>query len=423
MSQDFVFPGHYRLTSAILRSFNGANSMDISNLIPSFEIEESLDNDSIRGSAVVFDNTGLLDRFPIRGEETLSITVFDSLEKQREYELAVYKVTDVQIKDTNDGLRYVIHFTSKARFDAGKRRIIRPFENLISEIARIVFETYYTGSKDLLLEDTEGSFRCVIPNYTPMQTMNFLVNRAYSTKSPSCSFRFFETADNFYFVSDEFLINRALENPDNIKEFTYSDALDKSGAQFLSQMKNLVKIENSERVNSITDLYSGAYKSNVIEIDFVRKVVDNKRFDYDTEKNKFVSVLKNTETIDVHSPEFREDFFTEENERKYLLFKDYASVGDNPGNIRAEQYIADITNNRLAYRHHLNTTVVYANIHGRLDMCAGDVVRLIIPEFSSVQEKTPNAILSGIYLVSTCLHKFNMDNHETQLKLLKYDWN
>jgi hypothetical protein len=423
MSENFVFPGHYKLISAVVTSFDGNKQIDISNLIPSFVIEESIDSDCIRGHMQVFDNTGFLDSFPVRAEETIVLNLEDSLRKKRVYELSIYKVTDVVIKETNDGLRYKLHFTSKARFDAGKRRIIRSFENPISEIAELLFGTYYTGEKEMLLEDTEGIFRCIIPNYTPMQAMNFLTNRAFSTKSPSCSFRFFETADNFFFVSDEYLFNKALENPNLIKEFTYSDAIDKSGKSFVQQMQNLSKIENAERVNSVVDLYSGAYKSNVIEIDFVRKVVENKRFNYEEEKNIFSTNLSSGNVTAVHTTEFINDHFTDENERRYLLFKDYNSIGDIPGQLRGEQHLADITNKRVSYRHHLNNTIVNAVAPGRLDICAGDIIRLIIPEFSSNTEKTDNKILSGIYLVSNCTHIFDMDIHETQLKLLKYDWN
>jgi hypothetical protein len=423
MTEDFVFPGHYKTISILLTSYDGTKQVDMSNLIFSYTIEESINNDSIRGTAEVMDNTGLADNFPIRGEETLVITVEDALKKKRVYEMAVYKVSDVVIKDTNDGLRYKLHFVTKSRFDAGSRRIIRPFENLISDIAEIIFSSYYTGNKELLVEETEGSFRCVIPNYTPMQAMNFLASRAYSTKSPSCSFRFFETADNFYFVSDEFLINRALENQELIKEFTYSDAISNTGDKFVSRMQNLIRIENSDRVNTPIDLYSGAYKSNVIEIDFVKKTVEDVRFDYETEKNKFVTVLNNKETRDVHTDLFKQNYFTEENERRYLLFKDYSSIGDIPGQLRAEQHLSEITNRRISYRHHLNNTVVYAVAQGRLDLMAGDIIRLVIPEFSSAVDKVENKILSGVYLVSDCTNIFNMELHETQLKLLKYDWN
>ena len=51
-----------------------------------------------------------------------------------------------------------------------------------------------------------------------------LYSRSFSTSSPSCSFRFFETSDNYFFVSDEFLIKEA-NSKNKIKEFIYGEAI------------------------------------------------------------------------------------------------------------------------------------------------------------------------------------------------------
>jgi hypothetical protein len=417
---DFVLPGHYKLLSATIVSYDTQKQVEISNLIPSFTIEESLDTDSVRGMLSMYDTIGFLEDFPIRGEELLIMEVEDALKLKRRYEFRIYKVTNVRIKDSNDGLIYDMYFTSKWRFEAGKRRIIRSYDTAISEIVTSIFADYYLPGKNLLVEETDGTFRCVIPNYTPMEAMNFLALRSYSQSSPSCSFRFFENADNFFFVSEEYLIRLAQENPENIKEFAYSDALEKSGSQFLEQMKNIVSIENSERVNTMLDLYSGAYTSNVIEIDIVKKVVENRRYRYE---NGMYAARSEPPIESIHSDLFTNDYFTEENERRYIVVKDYTSIGDIPSNIRGEQYLPQIVQNRVAYRHHLNNTVVYAKTHGRLDLKAGDVIRLKVPNFSTGDSgREENKRLSGNYLVSDCKQIFVHDVHETALKLIKYHW-
>jgi hypothetical protein len=313
-----------------------------------------------------------------------------------------------------------MHFTSKWRFEAGKRRIIRPFETTISEIASNIFADYYPPGKDLLVEETDGVFRCIIPNYTPMQAMNFLASRAYSRLSTSCSFRFFENSDNFFFVSDEYMIENAKKNPETIKKFTFNDALNKSGADFFKQMFNIISIENTDRVNTMTDLYSGAYTSNVIEIDLVKKIVENKQFRYDGER--YIATA-NSDSQGIHSDSFINDYFTEENARRYIIIKDYTSIGDIPSNIRGEQYLQEIVQNRVAYRHHLNNTVIYAKTHGRLDLKVGDVIEINVENFSianGITEK--NKQLSGYYLVNNCNHIFKHEVYETALKLIKYDW-
>jgi hypothetical protein len=422
-ASEFVLPGHYKLLSAVIRTHASNRPINISGLIPSIIIEESLDYDCIRGVITLHDSIGFLEDLPVRGEETLIIELEDALREKRTYELFVYKAVNINIKDTNDGLTYDLHFISKGRYETSKRKIVRAFDNPISTIAEIIFSTYYPEGKDCFIEDTSGTFRCTIPTFTPAQTMNFLTSRAYSDDSPSCSFRFFETYDNFFFVSDEYLINRAKDDPDSIKEFTYNEALDNSGAEFIAQMKNLKKIENSERVNTMQDLNVGSYRSNVIELDIMRRMVTNRRYNYLDVKDQYAaSPVGSTEGI--HSESFVNDFFTEENENRYLVVKDYASIGDIPGAIRGEQYLPEITTNRIAYRQRLNNTIVYANAHGRFDLSAGDIIKLLIPDFSVAngQQRENNKQLSGHYLVNSCTHRFIRDTHDIQLKLVKYDW-
>jgi len=420
---EYIFPGYYNLNSAFLLSDGSDEPIDILKLIPRFHITESLDSDSIRGTATFIDSIGLLDDLPLRGEETLILNITDALKNATLYELVIYKVSDVMVKDTNDSYMYTIHFTSKQRFEAGKHRIIESHERSTSEIAQYLFSKYYKGSKNLIAEETSGTFRCVIPNYTPMQAMHFLSQRSYSSKRPSCSFRFFESADGFYFVSDEYLIEYFIENPDEIKEFTYDESLKKSADTLIQQMQNIIGFQNSERLNTVNDLYSGAYTNNVIEIDLMRKTITDNRYNYLESKDRYITMEgRNTTGEDKHTSSFSNRYFNEENERKFLLYKDYSSVGDIPGQIRGEQYLKDITNNRIPYRHHLNNTVVYITTNGRLDLKAGDVISLRIPEFTSNKRKDIHPRLSGKYLINDCTHSFKEDVYTTEMKLLKYDW-
>lgn len=424
---NLVLPGQYKLLSAKLVTHAGVEH-EFSGFIPVLSIEESIESDCIRGSAEVMESMGYLENLPIRGEEDLILQIEDALGQENTYVMKIYKVSDVKISDTNDMLTYTIHFVSRSRYNASFRRIIEPFNDEISNIAKEVFEKYYpNGTSPIEIEKTEGIFRCVIPNYTPMQAMNFLASRAYSTDSPSCSFRFFETTNGHYFVSDEYLIKKALENPESIEEFSFSDALDKSGEEFISQMQNLIEIYNSDRVNTMGDLISGAYRSHVIEIDLIRGSVNlpgrsNKHsYNYTEKKSGYVSTSGRGADQDTHSPEFVEQYFTQENERRYIVIKDYAD-DDGQNQIRGDQYLPQIITNRIAYRHHLNNTILHAKANGRLDLNAGDLINVRIPEFNVSSSKGLNPQLSGYYMINTVTQNFVRDVHQTSLKLIKYDW-
>jgi hypothetical protein len=317
---------------------------------------------------------------------------------------------------------------SKSSFDAGFRKILEPYEDTISNIAAVVFDKYYpaTEGKDLILEETTGLFRCIVPDYTPRQTMNFLARRSFSTTSPSCSFRFFETSDSFYFVSDEFLIKRFIEDKNSIKEFYFSDAIEKSETGFVLQIQNINEIVNSDRINSIMDLASGAYRSNVIEIDIIKRQCTlpgkSKKYEYNyqNEKEKYISTSGKSVYEDVHTPRFVEEYFTSENERKHVVVRDYDDSGTSQ--LRGDQFLPQIITNRIAYRHHLNNTILYAKLAGRLDLNAGDIINLKLPEFNSAAIKRLNKQLSGYYMINDLIHTFQTDVHETSLKLVKFDW-
>ena len=55
-------------------------------------------------------------------------------------------------------------------------------------------------------EETEGAMRVTIPDYAPGAAMNFLATKAYSRKSLSSMFRFFETIKGYFWVTDEWLL-------------------------------------------------------------------------------------------------------------------------------------------------------------------------------------------------------------------------
>lgn len=429
--QDFLLPGYYKLIAAYMSPYGSTERVDISAIIHKIVIEESIENDSIRGYVSVGDGVGLLETLPLRGEERLFIEVEDILKNKKIFDLFVYKVENVVTKEANDVLFYDMVFVSYMRWNAGTRKIIESFDRSIRDTAEQIFKSYYSPfTKEFKTDTTDGDFACVIPNYSPPQALKFLANRAYNSNSPSCSFRFFENSEAFYFVPDEWLIAEAVIT-DNIKEFTfvpYSNPMDisttnnKTSFDLEAQMRNLIELNNTDRINTIADLTSGAYKNNPIVIDFVNKTVTNNRYSYQDSKTEFASFNAGNKNIeDTHGDEFINRIFTDENEKRYLVFKDYQSLGDLPTSIRSEQYIPKIISRRTAYRYLLYRNTIYVKAHGRLDLKAGDVIRLKIPEISPGENKGESK-LSGNYLVHDCTHTFDKEVYEVSMMLTKFDW-
>lgn len=433
MPDQFLIPGYYKLISADIILFGTTNRIDISSLIHKIVIEESVENDSIRGYISVGDGVGLLETTPLRGEERLIIEVEDILKVKKTFDLFVYQIDNISTKDANDMLFYDMTFCSYMRWNAGTKKIIDSFDRSVRETAEEIFKRYYSPfTKEFKTEATDGTFQCVIPNYTPIQALKFLAARAYNNStSPSSSFRFFENSEAFYFVSDEWLVAEAIIN-DNIKEFTYVQypvPMEINANNPLydleTQLRNVITLSNTDKIDTLNDLNSGAYKNNPIVIDFVNKTVTNNRYSYQENKTKFASLNSGNKNIkDTHTDEFINYTFTDDNERRFLVFKDYQSLGDLPSSIRGEQYLPQIISNRLTYRYMLYRNAVYITVYGRLDLKAGDIIKLIIPEISAYTDKENAKLsqLSGTYLVHDCTHTFDKDTYQIYMMLTKFDW-
>jgi hypothetical protein len=429
--QEFLLPGYYKVIAANLSPYGSTARIDISAIIHKIVIEESIENDSIRGYISVADGVGLLEKLPLRGEERLLLEVEDVLKNKKIFDLFVYKVEDVLVKEANDIIFYDMVFVSYTRWNAGTRKIIKAFDGLISNTVKELFDAYYIpNNRPLEIEPTEGDFYCVIPNYSPPQALKFLANRSYSKVSPSCSYRFFENSESYYFVTDEWLIAEAIRT-NNVKEFTYvpySNPMDitntnnKTSFDLEAQMRNLIELRNTDRINTVADLTSGAYKNNPIVIDFVNKTVTDNRYSYEESKTEFASLNAGNKNIeDVHQDSFINRIFTDENEKRFLVFKDYQSEGDLPTTIRSEQYLPKIISRRTTYRYMLYRNTIYVKSHGRLDLKAGDIVNLRIPEITPGENKTDSK-LAGNYIVHDCTHTFDKEVYEVSMMLTKFDW-
>lgn len=445
---------YYNLKRALLfhePDTRGANNpprqADITALIPAIYFSESMSSAMMEGNISVLDSTGLLENFPIRGEERLILEIEDSMGNVRVYDLFVYAVGQVDVSAANDLLAYSLEFISYQSFLASTGRIITSHrQKTIKEIADETFDQYYrpeifqvveyesageiegsrldSTNKFLVGEVTDGKFRLIIPKMSTQQAMLFLARRAYSVDSPSCSFRFFESADQFYFVSDEFLIENS-----NVYEMTYVDNLRRDGLDFVAELNNLEELQNVSRVDTVHDLYSGAYRNRVLELDLVqgRANMNETGYYYFERRDAYFpnQAASGEDLADRHTQRFIDDFQTVENAKTFIVIKDFSEEeeADNM-QLRGEQHFKDIVENRVAFREHLNSTTVKAIGPGRLDITVGDIVDLIVSPHNAGRDeiREKNEQLSGKYIVKELERVMEQEVYKNHYTLIKQNW-
>jgi hypothetical protein len=467
MSERFVNPTYYVLQKAILRSEfspDTVRGIDITLLIPSLTLVSSIESDTMYGTIQIIDSVGLLEELPLRGEEQIIMEIADSKminansgekgEVSDPYRFVgfIYKIDNVETTEINDTVTYDLHFISYQSFKAGTYEIIRSFKDKkVSDIVKLLFDQFYKSSdvirsflperrnliKDLIIpEETDGDIRCWIPKMRPEEAMEFLTKRSYSTTSPSCTFRFFENSRGYHYVTDEQIFRLALEDEKRRHEFTYLDAIPNRLEYFDQQIKNLETIQNETRVNSLDDIYSGAYRNVVIELDILSRQLNlldttRNRYDYFERRNRYFDVQRFQQVKgDRHTNKFINSVHRgdQDVEKTWLIIQNYTrgeSSGDNA--MQAETYYSEIVSNRQAYPKHVESITLNARGPGRLDVTAGDVIDLRVSKFKAAVDKSDGAFeedkrLSGSYIVKSVVHRMNKEEMYNEYVMYKRNW-
>ena len=467
MSQNFVNPTYYNLQKAVIRSeYSNIGELDITGLIPGLSISASIDSETMFGTAHIVDSVGLLDgkdgRTPLRGEEQIILELVDSktlnenggveatrVDMPYRFVGFIYKIDNIKTKAVNDAVTYDIHFVSYQSFKAGTYEIIRSFKDLkVSDIVNTMFQEYYLNSdirnsfeetndiKQLFLEETEGVIRCWIPKMRPEEAMTFLSKRSYSEKSPSCLFRFFENARGYHYVTDEELFRLADDDDERVQKYTYLDAIPDTLEYFEEQLNNLETIENTKRVNSFDDIYNGAYRSKVYELDILSRtlnLLDNtvNQYDYFDQRNSYLEAAGNFQRlVDRHTKEFIETIHrgVDDVQKEWMIVQNYTR-GDSSGEntLQAETYYADIVTNRNAYSKHIQSITLSARGPGRFDVTAGDIIELTVKDFVFAADSESgsfreNKYLTGKYIVRSITHEMQYEEMFNLYTLIKRDW-
>ena len=460
MEQKGAFnPSRCEIISAEIAKFGkGIGDKDNANLrsmIASFQISQSVINSALSGTLEIFDSIGLLEEMPIRGEETLNL-VIKSYDMQTEIDLDchIYKVDDVNINVDQNGLAYTLHWVTKTSFEASKRSFITGFINeTASSIVEKIFKKYYhndakladyinysakernfppgtikynltnSPGRHLIIEKTEDLMQLTIPDMTPAQAIQFIARRTFGRQpNAGSSFRFFETYDGYYFVSDEWLYRYGADNP--ISTMQYGSFLSFDPDDGFEQIVGFSQFGNPSRVDVGNEMASGAYNVTIVEVDILKRT--HKRHNYSYVKDflpKFKDITGQSASIknDRHSESFINETFTDENARQYMIIRDYKDDNSSKA-FRAEANFRNLAAQRTFYKNHAQSTSVVGVTEGRLDISAGDIIRVQTSAKNVSTDKSPNPQLSGRFLVTNVENDVTGGILKTVLQMFKYDW-
>jgi len=443
-------PEDCSVTKAEIIRFDG-NSRDITTNIVEVILSQSVSTASWVGSATVLDKVGILDKFGLRGEEEFKLELLcNDLGTVRRLDAQIYKIDSVVPSEDGTGYTYVIHYVSKTSYEAGIRRVIKPFTNVTASFAaENIFKDYFgdigpwlgknqdaatetlpfqtkkyalkRNERSLYIQPSLVKMKALIPNYQPQQAMFFLASRAYSTDALSSNFRFFETLNSYYFVTDEFLMKSGTDNPSKIKKLSYGAVAPKEATAPLQQISTILTMIDNVRVDTTADIVNGGYKSKSYEINLLERSVKEVLYDY-TKGQGYVSSTGNKRKItdDIHTKEFMDATFTEENASRFIVYRDYRYDDQEAGVLRSDQHYSESIANRISHSAHMEAITVSASISGRLDLEPGDIVNVDVNAANIEVENNKDERLSGNYLITNTNHVINGSTLKTSMRMVKY---
>lgn len=408
-----ILPGDIALQSITLQSEDGQRKYDLLAQVKSFEIYESILSPVIFAEFTIADAMGLLEKFPIIGEEYINI-LFQTPKNPntRGFMFRVNKVKNKVVTENNKMITYTLQCVSEDLVMNSKKMVTRKYEDTISNVVeQILREDLGTiiGSR---IDPTIGIEKGLITRMEPFKAIDFLRRRAVSVEYPSSSFVFFQNGKGYRFTTIEKMMDdgaKQIASGMTNKKFFFDTARKESVKDVT--MRNILAYNQLTFTDTISKVASGGVTNTVQSIDLVSGNVKKITYTDNVGGDKF-------KTADGTSASLNSSNFARKHGKTTAKTRVIPVSADKPTTQLAEKLTTT-----TAYATKISQNIVQVHIYGDSDLAIGDVIECSFPSATSNSNDSPVARLdSGNYLIAKIKHMvLNSDRpqHTMSLELIK----
>lgn len=394
-------PGEIEIERFILKNFAESDETDLSQIELEFSYHEDLFSPTISATVIVNDASGILNGFPVVGDETLELSFRDKRNPETiDVVLRSYKV-GARTRTAERAVTYPIFFASSKAVVDPKSGYTNAFEGKISDLVRT-----FGGFSEI--EETEGLFRYVGTDETFFDTMRILAREAKSAQHKSSTYLFYELSDGYKFITLESLFNKPTSQT---YYYALSNINNQKGVQPVNDFVKIQKLEHIKNNDLVESMKSGLYGSETNVIDPLRKTFNAKTLDYFQDGfDKTKHIAQQASPI---SPQlFTEAFASGGAHRKYFVsdLRDIAPTSYIRNN--------DPTTENFGRNRHLfvdfetslfqqaKSIKFRISIPGDSSRHAGDIIEIMFPEPEASKDALYqyDKYLSGRFLVVSVQH-------------------
>ena len=390
------------IISIILKSDQGGETDLFNNKqIKHISIFEDVYTNCMSGYAMVVDAQNMINHFPIIGQETIIISFrtpgFNN--DYRELEFEVYAVSD-RTKSGNDKSEiYKLSFISKEYRLSETTNISKSISGTIANMVLDIFENNFPDAKALAVE-TFGEYKYIIPNWKPLETIDWLSERCVTDEAPhEANYVFFQNKNGYQFFPLSFLSRQGSSSLYEMAPAGVGDDISSSPNLYV-KFFNIQNIEIFNSFDRLTELNMSTYSSNLIVQDSLKKSFTK------TGRTYITSFDDTTRTVDypylptVNRYSGNTNSVSTIKSRHTNLYDDYENVQEY------ENWFLK----RKATLSEYDTLKIKITVSGNSKLDAGDCVNINIPTNEPLTRLDANwndKHLSGKYLITSIRHSID----------------
>lgn len=358
------------------------------------DIYEDITKPTLFGLFHFYDTVGILENFPIIGEETITIEFrTPTISKPTKIVLKCYEVSNVSRDNNDKGTYFTLKCVSEEHF-RNNISIENSYDDIISNITTTLLFNKIKTKKKLVVDETKGIQKIVFPSIPVFQCIDMIRQRAVAKKYPGSLYVFFENQDGFHFKTIESLME---ESRDLIGSRTFNiqnnsietQKNDSSNFRTILDYAIVAKADNYKKTQlgmfgTVDDVFDLTTKK-ISQIDFNLDNVFDKLTGPDKKKQQ------------PNSEEFKRLFGIKKGQ---FIPKDTS---------RPENFIDTMIAVRESFSLLLNSEVTRVKVNGDSGLKAGIVVNLKIPDPTGLNKNPKESqINSGNYFVTRLRHMITM---------------
>lgn len=387
----------YSIDSIMLESSTG-ESLEMKDLVISIDIYESLMSPYIKVELGIMDAANFLESAPILGQEKITIKLVEGGKKLTK----VFYVGAVEnyIRANNQAAMYTLKLITPEQLMNSLTLVSQAYSGKFSKAIDGIVRDYLKG-KVKTIEETNGNYRVIIPNWNPFQAIDWLTRRSMDTRQTP--FAFYETFnDGFILESYTTMFNKpvynkfvhkggtAAKNDSEQLEASFNVAIEYDLKDYSNTYKNALRGTFGSAMHTV-DIGSRSYK--FIKYD----CLDNFDKKPHLDKQPFIN-----DNFKVH----------EKSLNKYDAIHHLANKNSNAFAIDGvNNYNNEIEFTKLEtdpFIYGLSMTKMNMVVRGRIDLTPGKIIEFEVDrDRPSIRGNTKDAneYISGKYLVMNVHHK------------------